>query len=104
MFGRTKRHIPEATVRALYGAIVAQARAPAFYMNYGVPDTLDGRFELLVLHAFLYFRRLKREPAAEAGEAGQAVFDLMFLDMDRSLRELGVGDLSVPKKIKRMAQ
>jgi cytochrome b pre-mRNA-processing protein 3 len=104
MFGRTRRRIPEATVRAIYGAIVAQARVPAFYADYGVPDTLEGRFELLVLHAFLYFRRMKGETAADARETGQAVFDLMFLDMDRSLRELGVGDLSVPKKIKRMAQ
>ena len=69
----------------------------------GVPDTVDGRFELIVLHAFLYLHRLKREHP-EAAALGQHFFDTMFTDFDRSLREMGTGDLSVGREIKRMAQ
>jgi cytochrome b pre-mRNA-processing protein 3 len=90
-------------VRAIYAAIVAQARQPAFYAELGVPDTLEGRYDMLMLHAFLYMHRLKDE-AEPAKDVAQEVFDSMFSDMDRSLREMGVGDLSVPKKIKKMAQ
>jgi cytochrome b pre-mRNA-processing protein 3 len=83
-----------------YVAIVAAARAPVFYAEHGVPDTLDGRFELIALHAFLVLHRLK----GEAGkEFGQALFDVLFADMDRTLREMGVGDLSVGKQVKAMA-
>jgi cytochrome b pre-mRNA-processing protein 3 len=81
---------------------VAQARLPGFYRDFGVPDTLDGRFDMIVLHAFLALHRLKRDGQAQ-GPVGQALFDLMFADMDASLREIGVGDLSVGKKVKRMA-
>jgi cytochrome b pre-mRNA-processing protein 3 len=87
--------------RRLYAHLVAQARAPEFYRELGVPDSLDGRFEMLALHVFLTLRRLKRsghEPLA------QALFDTMFTDMDRSLREIGVGDLSVGKRVKDMAK
>ncbi len=86
----------------VYGAIVAQARQPAFYKDCGVPDTLDGRYDLLTLHCFLYLHRLKQEKGVPEA-FGQAVFDVMFQDMDQSLREMGVGDLSVGKKIKKMA-
>lgn len=92
-----------ARVRAIYAEIVAQARQPVFYAELGVPDTLEGRYDMLMLHAFLYMHRLKDE-AEEAKDVAQEVFDFMFSDMDRSLREMGVGDLSVPKKIKKMAQ
>lgn len=92
-----------ARVRAIYAAIVAQARQPAFYAELGVPDTLEGRYDMLMLHAFLYMHRLKDE-AEPVKDVAQDVFDFMFSDMDRSLREIGVGDLSVPKKIKKMAQ
>lgn len=88
---------------ALYAAAVAQARAPFFYTALGVPDTLDGRFDLIVLHVHLVCRRLAR--AGEEGAAtAQALFDAMFKDMDRNLREMGVGDPSVPKRIKAMIQ
>lgn len=90
------------TASAVYASIVAQARQPVFYNELGVPDTPTGRFEMIVVHATLLFRRLKGSSGLE--ETGQAVFDLFFADMDRSLRELGVGDLSVPKQIKRMGQ
>jgi cytochrome b pre-mRNA-processing protein 3 len=88
---------------AIYAAIVAASRQPAFYRDLGVEDTPDGRFEMLVMHAALVMSRLSR--GDEDGRAlSQSVFDLMFADLDRSLRELGVGDLSVPKKIRRMAE
>jgi cytochrome b pre-mRNA-processing protein 3 len=93
----------EEAARDLYGKIVAQARRPAFYNDCGVPDTLDGRFELVALHAFLVLHRLKRDGAASAGLA-QSLFDVLFLDMDVSLRELGVGDLGVGRRVKAMAQ
>ncbi len=93
----------QAHVLAIYAAIVAQARQPVFYAELGVPDTLEGRYDMLMLHAFLYMHRLKDE-AEPVKQIAQEVFDLMFSDMDRSLREMGVGDLSVPKKIKKMAE
>lgn len=92
-----------AAATALYEQLVAQARQPAFYSRCGVPDSLDGRYELIVLHAVLLLRRLKQDHAATAGLA-QELFDVLFLDMDRSLREIGVGDLGVGKRVKRMAQ
>lgn len=86
-----------------YDRVVAQARRPAFFLAGGVPDTLDGRYELICLHAFLYLNRLKRE--GQPGKAlGQSFFDRMFVDFDRGLREMGTGDLSVGRQIKRMAQ
>jgi len=104
MFQRLRfREDPRGNIRRLYGAIVAQARAPEFYADYGVPDTVEGRFDMVVLHVYLVFRRL-----AEAGEAargrGQEMFDLFIEDMDASLRELGVGDLSVPRRVRAMAE
>lgn len=100
--GLFKRDPAATAAQALYGRVVEQARLPAFYRDLGVPDTLDGRFDMIVLHAFLVLHRLKAEGQAQ-GPVGQALFDLMFADMDASLRELGVGDLSVGKKVKQMA-
>jgi cytochrome b pre-mRNA-processing protein 3 len=86
-----------------YRLVVEQARQRVFFAECGVPDTLDGRFELLCLHAFLYLHRLKSErPRAKA--LAQAFFDTMFDDLDRGLRELGTGDLRVGREVKRMAQ
>jgi cytochrome b pre-mRNA-processing protein 3 len=104
MFQRLRfREDPHGNIRRLYGAIVAQARTPEFYTDYGVPDTVEGRFDMVVLHVYLVFRRL-----AEAGEIarvhGQEMFDLFIEDMDASMRELGVGDLSVPRKLRAMAE
>ena len=86
-----------------YGRIVEHAREPGFFVDGGVPDTVDGRFELICLHAFLYLHRLKREQP-RAAPLGQRLFDTMFADFDRSLREMGTGDLSVGREIKRMAE
>lgn len=91
----------EAPATALYASLVAQARRPEFYAHWGVPDTLDGRFDLIALHLFLLLHRLKRDHPDSAALA-QAVFDLMFLDMDQSLREMGVGDLGVGHRVKAM--
>lgn len=94
---------PEKTqAHTLYAALVAQARSPYFYRECRVPDSLDGRFEMVLLHLFLTLRRLK----AEGGEEGlfqRALVEAFFDDMDRSLREMGVSDTGVGKRIKRMA-
>ena len=85
----------------LYGAAVAAARAPVFYAEMGVPDTLDGRFDLVGVHVSLLIRALRRL-AAPGPALAQAVFDAMFSDMDINLRELGVSDLAVGKRVKAM--
>jgi cytochrome b pre-mRNA-processing protein 3 len=87
------------TIDALYGAIVAQARHPEFYRDFGVPDTVDGRFEMIVLHIALFVRRVRSEPD-DIRTLGQEIFDRFCADMDHSLREMGVGDLAVPKRMK----
>lgn len=86
----------------LYGAIVDQARRTDFYARLCVPDSPTGRFSLIALHGFLVMERLARD--AETAYLAQAVFDAMFADMDRNLREMGVGDLSVGKKVKSLAR
>jgi cytochrome b pre-mRNA-processing protein 3 len=85
----------------LYGAAVAAARERAFYTVTGVPDTFDGRFDMIALHVFLVIHRLTQDPAP-GPELAQAVFDAMFNDMDVNLREMGVGDLSVGRKVRVM--
>ncbi len=91
------------TIERLYGAIVAQARQPDFYRSMGVPDTVEGRFDLLVLHMHLVNQRLSG--FGEAGTAlGQELLDHFFEDMDASLREIGIGDLKVPKKMRTLAE
>jgi cytochrome b pre-mRNA-processing protein 3 len=94
---RNPRSRLSGTIEAIYGMIVAQSREPLFYRDLGVPDTVDGRFDLLVLHLWMVLRRLRR------GEGGvglaQALFDRFCSDMDDNLREMGVGDLAVPKRM-----
>jgi cytochrome b pre-mRNA-processing protein 3 len=103
MFHFFRRNPSNPSIASLYGTIVAQARAAAFYRNYGVPDTVNGRFEMVVLHTVLVLRRLESEP--EAGRAlGQALFDTFCQDMDGSLREMGVGDLAVPDKMRKIGE
>ena len=100
-------------IHALYGMIVTQARAPVFYTGYGVPDTVEGRFELIVLHLVLLLNRLGREdrPAAghrrgggAAGKMVQRLFDVFCRDLDHNLREMGVGDLAVPRRMRRFGE
>ncbi len=86
----------------LYKVIVKEARRPVFYTGFGVPDTVNGRYDVIMLHSYVVMKRLKAI-GAEASTTSQALFDCMFTDMDKNLREMGVGDLSVGKKIKEMA-
>ena len=89
-------------VDSLYNVIVTHSRRPLFYTVLGVPDTVNGRYDVIMLHAYIVMKRLKAI-GKEARTTSQALFDLMFADMDKNLREMGVGDLSVGKKIKAMA-
>jgi cytochrome b pre-mRNA-processing protein 3 len=90
---------PETDARRLYGAIVAAARQERFYADWGVPDTLDGRFDMICLHMYLALSTLRGKE-----QLRQKLTDDFFADMDRSLREMGVGDLSVGKKVRKMAE
>jgi cytochrome b pre-mRNA-processing protein 3 len=94
-----------ATIEAVYGMIVAQARSPEFYRGYGVPDTVTGRFDMIVLHVVLVLRRLRGLSAsANLPPLGQQIFDRFCQDMDDNFREMGVGDLAVPKEMQRVAE
>jgi cytochrome b pre-mRNA-processing protein 3 len=103
MFGLFSK-APSVSVPELhYRAVVSRAREPLFYRELGVPDTVDGRFDLLVLHLVLLLRRLNDE--GEIGSAlGQDVFDLFVRDMDRSLRDMGVGDLGMKRRMRDIAK
>lgn len=101
-FNRPKSHPPGPTIEAIYGMIVAQARLPAFYQRYQVPDTVNGRFDMVLLHLWLVLHRLKAREGAAA--LSQALFDRFCSDMDANLREMGVGDLSVPKRMLKFAE
>ena len=88
---------------ALYTAAVTAARDPWHYgPEVGAPDTLDGRFDLIGLQVALLIRRLRADPDPRGAALAQAVFDAMFSDMDITLREMGVSDLAVGKRVKRM--
>lgn len=89
--------------KALYPPLMAQARRPVFYLAGGVQDTPTGRFELAALHLAIVERRLRGEPGFGA-EAGQALFDAFLSGLDDGLRELGVGDLTVPKTMRGLAE
>ncbi len=87
----------------LFAAAADQAREPAFFADMGVPDTVEGRFEMTVLQSWLILRRLQGgEPGMSA--VAQKLFDVMFASFDDALRELGVGDLVVGKKIRKLAE
>ena len=100
IFGLFRKNADADAVYAVYSAIVAQSRQPRLYADWNVPDTVTGRFDMISLHLALLFGRLRPKPAAAT--FSQGVFDLFFKDMDRSLREMGVTDLGVPKKIQKM--
>jgi len=89
--------------RSIYALIVAKARQPWLYRSAGVPDTVTGRFDMITLHSFLLLEHL-RNNGDDATEFSQNLFDEIFLDMDHSLREMGVGDLSVGKKVRKMSE
>ena len=102
MFPLFRRRSRQDTISTLYGTIVAQARLPSFYRDFGVADTVNGRFDLLVLHLAIVIDRLAEEP--DSREGGQVLFDHFCRDMDHNLREMGIGDLSVPKEMQRIGQ
>lgn len=95
---RKPRLAQAGTIEAIYGMIVTQAREPIFYRDLGVPDTVNGRFDLLLLHLWLLLRRLRT--AQGGGDLSQALFDRFCEDMDDNLREMGVGDQTVPKRMR----
>ncbi|TIW61208.1 MAG: ubiquinol-cytochrome C chaperone, partial [Mesorhizobium sp.] len=102
LFGR-ERHANRAITEALYAQIVAAARQTVFYSDWNVPDTPLGRFEMLSLHMFLFQHRLRGENGA-ATEVAQVLIDEFFLDVEHSLRELGISDVGVPKRMKKLAK
>ncbi len=92
--------------RDLYSEIIAQARQPLFYEYFGVPDSVEGRFDLLALHSFLVMARLKGAGGSDSpgGHFANKVFSTMVEDLDSNLRELGVGDLTVGKKVRGLTE
>ncbi len=103
MLARLFRRKPfEREGHALYTCAVEAARQPAYYLELGVADTLQGRFDLFGLHVALLIRRLRHDADPAGAPLAQAVFDAMFGDMDLNLREMGVGDMSIGKRVKRM--
>jgi len=99
---RKPRLAPRGTIEAIYGMIVTQAREPLFYRDFAVPDTVNGRFDLLLLHLWMVLRHLRTLP--EGTELSQALFDHFCADMDANLREMAVGDLAVPKKMQKVGE
>lgn len=102
-FGRSRPAPIKAAVNRLHDALVDQIRRPVFYLGFAVPDTFEGRFDLLVLHAGLVLRRL-RDCGPEGQALAQGLVDLMFARFDIAMRELGVSDIGVPKRMKRLAE
>jgi cytochrome b pre-mRNA-processing protein 3 len=102
LFG-AKPPVSEAVVTATYEAIVAAARQPVLYSHFGIPDTPIGRFESLSAHLVLFLRRTK-DAAAPLPALAQEIVDTFVVDMDHSLRELGIGDQGVPKRMKKLAK
>ena len=90
------------TIETIYGMIVAQAREPLFYRDLGVPDTVNGRFDMVVLHMWLVLRRMKQQ--GDAAGLAQPLFDRFCSDMDHNLREMGVGDLAVPRRMRQFGE
>jgi cytochrome b pre-mRNA-processing protein 3 len=97
-----RRSAENRTIASFYGTIVAQARLPVFYAAFGVPDTVQGRFDLIVLHLVLLLRRLAKTTVGPS--LGQRLFDRFCSDLDDNLREMGVGDLAVPKHMRRFGE
>lgn len=91
-----------AAVEAAYQSIVAQSRQPRFYAEWGIADTVTGRFDMITLHLALMLRRLKADPEGTA--LAQGLVERFFTDMDDSIRELGISDIGVPRKVRNMGK
>ena len=102
IFSHFRRNPRAALIAALHRRIAEAARDPALYARLGVADTVEGRFACLTLHVVLVLRQLRRLPAP-AREVAQELVDFVFRQLDASLRELGVGDMGVPKRMKKLA-
>jgi cytochrome b pre-mRNA-processing protein 3 len=103
MLGLLRRRSPHSdTAERLYAALAAQARCPVFFAEAGVPDTVDGRFDVLALHAWMVIDRVRTQPDGDA--LAQALFDVMFGHLDTAVREMGAQDLGVGRRIKIMAE
>jgi len=103
----SERRRREQSAARLYRSVVETSRQPVFFTDMGVADTLTGRFDLLILNAYLLLRRLgiiQDSLQDEARAVSQATFDLMFADMDQNLREIGVTDTGIGKRVRRMAE
>lgn len=98
----TRRSVHSRSAGVIYGSIVASARQPAFYADWGVPDTREGRFEMIALHVALVMQRVATVQPNGA-EIARQIAETFITDMDDNMREIGIGDLAVPKKIKRAA-
>lgn len=91
------------TASQLFSGLMAQARLPVFYQQLAVPDSVDGRFDMIVLHIFLIFQRLRGQ-GDRAAILSQALYDTLILDLEASLRQLGAGDVGVGKRIRVMTE
>lgn len=103
MFGLLKsKKTYQQPVRDVYAQILQQVRQPRYYDEYSVPDTFDGRFDLMVVFIFLVLQRMIGEGRQEAVAFNQKLFDVCFADMDQTLREMGIGDMGIPKHMRKM--
>lgn len=102
MFGLFNNKARQAQIARLYDRILAQARDPSLFMAGRVPDTVEGRTDMMLLHLFLLMHRL-REEQGEIHEIARGLCDRFFAELDRAMREMGVGDLTVPKKMRKIA-
>jgi cytochrome b pre-mRNA-processing protein 3 len=102
VFSFFRRKPQQEAILSLYNNIVAQAREPLFYRDLGVPDTVNGRFDMVLLHLWMVLRRLR--PVERGAGLSQALFDHFCGDMDDNLREMGVGDLTVPKRMQKFGE
>jgi len=94
---------PKIVGRQLYDSVVERARQPVFYTDFAVSDSIEGRFELYSLHVILLLHRLKGQ-GPQAADTAQALFDTFISQLDHALREIGVGDLSVAKKMRKLGE
>lgn len=99
---RKSKDVVNNTAMDVYAVLLDRVCEPVFYADYDVPDTLDGRFDLLTLHVFLVMNHLLSENHPQAQDFNQQLFDVMFANMDQTLRQRGIGDMGIPKHMRRM--
>lgn len=102
MFGRLFANPSKSVPHDLYGRVVTQSRKTVFYEELGIPDTVSGRYDILSLHLFLLSHALTKFDNPLAGPLNQEIFDIFTTNIDDALRQLGIGDTSVPKRKKRL--